>query len=96
MTRFKAERATLLQPTVFKISTSLETNIIFIVLIPKILGLAVAEPMSPFDHDGDVLERRPPDLGNACISEQGKVRMRLTLWRRGVFIVFVSSIGAIG
>lgn len=45
MTPFKAERPTLHQPIAFKISTSLETNMIFIVLIPKILGLAVAEPM---------------------------------------------------
>jgi hypothetical protein len=50
----------------------------FIFLIPFILGLAVAGPMSPFDHDGNVLERQLPDPGKACNSEQEKVRMRLT------------------
>jgi hypothetical protein len=68
----------------------------FIFLIPVVLGLAVAGPMSPSDHDGNVLERQLPDPGKACTSEQKKVRMRSTAWQRGVFFVFVFTIGAIG
>jgi hypothetical protein len=96
LTRFKAKRATLLQPTVFKIFTTLKTNMKFIFLIPVILGLAVAGPMSPLDHDGNVLERQLPDPGKACTSKQEKVRMRLTAWQRGVLFVFIITIVAIG
>ncbi|KAH6864697.1 hypothetical protein B0T12DRAFT_32998 [Alternaria alternata] len=45
----------------------------FIFLIPVVLGLAVAGPMSPSDHDGNVLERQLPDPGKACTSEQKKI-----------------------
>jgi hypothetical protein len=68
----------------------------FIFLVPVMLGLAVAGPMSPFDHHGNVLERQLPDPGEACTSEREKVRMRLTAWQRGVLFVFVFTIGAIG
>ena len=68
----------------------------FIFLIPVIIGLAVAGPMSPFDHHGNVLERQLPDPGKACTSEQEKVRMPLTAWQRGVVFVFVFTIEAIG
>lgn len=49
----------------------------FIFLIPVILGLAVAGPMSPFDHDGNILERQLIAPREASISEQEEVRMRL-------------------